>query len=86
MPNTLRKSLPSMTVAEFLDWPGDGTGRKCRLIDGEVRVMWPGSTTHGRLQTEKTGEGGILTFDSIGFSCQLSEIYARTHLGSEHLS
>jgi Uma2 family endonuclease len=194
MPNTARKHLPRMTVAEFLAWPGDGTGRKCQLIDGEVRVMSPGSTTHGRLQsslarvignalsasgnscdvvtepgvavqeggkinvrvpdlgvtcvadsagqqlmpdpvllievlspsnmadtwenvwayctlpsveeiavvhsarvlveilrrgphgdwpqqTEKVGQGGTLTFESIGFSCPLSEIYARTHLG-----
>ncbi len=51
MPNTLRKPPPSMSVAEFLDWPGDGTGRKCQLIDGEVRVMSPGSPTHGRLQS-----------------------------------
>jgi len=51
MPNTLRKPPPRMTVAEFLDWPGDGTGRKCQLIDGEVRVMSPGSPTHGRLQS-----------------------------------
>jgi Uma2 family endonuclease len=50
MPNTLRKAPPSMTLAEFLDWPGDGTGRKFQLIDGEVRVMSPGNTTHGRLQ------------------------------------
>ena len=35
-------------------------------------------------QTEKTGEDGMLTFDSIGFECPLPEVYARTHLGSRH--
>ena len=43
--------LPSaMTVAEFLDWPGDGTGRKFQLVDGELRAMSPGSATHGTIQ------------------------------------
>lgn len=50
MPNTLRKPPPSMTVAEFLAWPGDGTGRKCQLIDGEVRVMSPASAAHAIIQ------------------------------------
>jgi Uma2 family endonuclease len=54
MVHILRKPPPSMTVAEFLAWPGDGTGRKCQLIDGEVRVMSPGETTHGRLQSRLT--------------------------------
>jgi len=183
-----------MTVADFLDWPGDGTGRNFQLVDGEVRAMSPGSTTHGRIQArlarlignslaaraspcdittepavatrvrasinvrvpdlgvtctpdaagqhllpdpvllieilspgnpndtwdnvwsyctipsareiavvhstriliellrrgldghwpkqpEQIGAGGILSFESIGFSCPLSEVYARTHLG-----
>ncbi|MGH7555081.1 MAG: Uma2 family endonuclease [Longimicrobiales bacterium] len=51
MTNTLRKPPPSMTVAEFLAWPGDGTGRKFQLVDGEVRAMSPASTTHGRIQS-----------------------------------
>lgn len=51
MPNTLRKPPPSMTVADFLAWPGDGTGRKFQLVDGDVRAMSPGSTTHGRIQS-----------------------------------
>jgi Uma2 family endonuclease len=50
MANTLRKPLPSMTVADFLAWPGDGTGRKVQLVDGEVRAMSPGSATHGTIQ------------------------------------
>jgi Uma2 family endonuclease len=39
-----------MTVAEFLDWPGDGSGRKFQLVDGEPRAMSPGSATHGLVQ------------------------------------
>jgi Uma2 family endonuclease len=50
-PATVRQPLPRMTVADFIAWPGDGTGRKFQLIDGEVRVMSPGSTTYGRLQS-----------------------------------
>jgi Uma2 family endonuclease len=49
MAETQRK-LPPMTVADFLDWSGDGTGRKFQLVDGELRAMSPGSATHGRLQ------------------------------------
>jgi hypothetical protein len=48
MPSGLRKPPLTMTVADFLDWPGDGTGRKFQLVDGEVRAMSPGSVTHGR--------------------------------------
>jgi Uma2 family endonuclease len=39
-----------MTVAEFLDWPGDRSGRKFELADGEARAMAPASATHGRIQ------------------------------------
>jgi Uma2 family endonuclease len=43
--------IPStMTVAEFLDWPGDGSGRKFQLVDGEPRAMSPGNATHGTIQ------------------------------------
>jgi Uma2 family endonuclease len=49
MAETRRKSQP-MTVADFLDWPGDGTGRKFQLVDGELRAMSPGSATHGTIQ------------------------------------
>jgi Uma2 family endonuclease len=50
MPGTLLKSPRAMTVPDFLDWPGDGTGRKFQLVDGEVRAMSPGSATHGTIQ------------------------------------
>lgn len=45
-----KSALSRITVDEFLDWPGDGTGRKFQLIDGEPQAMAPASTTHGRIQ------------------------------------
>jgi Uma2 family endonuclease len=49
--SALPKSTPSrMTVAEFIDWPGDGSELKHQLIDGEIQAMSPASTTHGRIQ------------------------------------
>jgi len=50
MPGTLRKPPSTMTVADFLAWPGDGSGRKFQLVDGELRAMSPGSATHGTIQ------------------------------------
>ena len=44
---TARKLPNLMTVAEFLTWPGDGTGRTYELVDGEVRAQDPGSDAHG---------------------------------------
>jgi Uma2 family endonuclease len=50
MHHALRKPPRTMTVAEFLDWPGDGSGRTFQLVDGELRAMSPGSATHGTIQ------------------------------------
>jgi Uma2 family endonuclease len=50
MPHALRKLPRNMTVTEFLDWPGDGSGRTFQLVDGELRAMSPGSATHGTIQ------------------------------------
>lgn len=50
MQEALDKLPQTMTVAEFLDWPGDGSGRKFQLVDGELRAMSPGSATHGTIQ------------------------------------
>jgi len=50
MPNMLRKLPPSMTAAEFLGWPGDGSGRRFQLVDGEVRAMSPASPAHSVIQ------------------------------------
>jgi Uma2 family endonuclease len=41
----------TMTVADFLDWPGDGSGRRFQLIDGELRAMSPASPIHSAIQT-----------------------------------
>ena len=38
-----------MTVAEFLDWPGDGRAKRYQLIDGEVRAMALASPAHGMI-------------------------------------
>jgi Uma2 family endonuclease len=56
MPNTVRKPLPSMTVADFLAWPGDGSGRKFQLVDGEVRAMSPPAAAHAVIQTNLASE------------------------------
>lgn len=45
------KLPPMMTVADFLDWPGDGTGTRYELVDGVLRAMAPGSDTHGTIQS-----------------------------------
>jgi Uma2 family endonuclease len=49
MPNALHKP-PPMTVAQFLEWPGDGTGRTYQLVDGEVQAVSPANATHGTIQ------------------------------------
>jgi hypothetical protein len=47
----LAKLTPSrMTVAEFLDWRGDGSGRHFELVDGEPRAQDPASVMHGIIQ------------------------------------
>ena len=44
----LPKLAPSrMTVDEFLDWPGDGSGQKFELIDGELRASPPRASRTG---------------------------------------
>jgi Uma2 family endonuclease len=52
----LPKLAPSrMTVEEFLDWPGDGSGLRFELVDGEPRAMAPASVTHGIIQANIAG-------------------------------
>lgn len=52
---TARKSAPPpTTVAEFLDWPGDGTAKRYQLFDGEVHAMAPASGTQSLIQAELT--------------------------------
>jgi Uma2 family endonuclease len=43
-------SMNPVTAAEFLAWPGDGTGRRYQLVDGEVRAISIGTTTRGLIQ------------------------------------
>ena len=43
------KLPPMMTVADFIDWPGDGNGTRYELVDGELRAMAPGSDTHNTI-------------------------------------
>jgi Uma2 family endonuclease len=39
-----------MSAEEFLAWPGDGSGRRFQLVDGEIRPMSPASRIHGVIQ------------------------------------
>jgi Uma2 family endonuclease len=50
MPSARQKIPEPMTVADFLAWPGDQSGRKYQLVDGELTAMSPGSATHGTIQ------------------------------------
>ena len=45
------KLPPLMTVADFLDWPGDGLGTRFELVEGVLRAMAPGSEAHGTIQS-----------------------------------
>lgn len=61
------KLAPSrMTIEEFLDWPGDGSGSKFELVDGEPRAMAPASVSHGIIQANLAG---ILRSHLIGSRC-----------------
>jgi Uma2 family endonuclease len=63
----LPKLAPSrMTVDEFLDWPGDGSGQKFELVDGHPRAMAPASVPHGIIQANIAG---ILRTHLIGSRC-----------------
>ena len=51
MSSALRSDPPPfMTVAEFVEWPGDGVTKTFQLVDGEVVAMSPASATHGIIQ------------------------------------
>ena len=49
MSNTAAQLPPLMTVADFLNWPGDGTGVIFELVDGVVRALDPASDTHNTI-------------------------------------
>ena len=66
----LAKLAPSrMTVAEFLDWHGDGSGRHFELVDGEPRAQDPASVTHGRIQARI---GALLLNHLTGTPCKVA--------------
>ena len=51
------EKLPElMTVAEFIAWKGDGTGRRYELVDGVLRAQDSASDTHGTIQANLVGE------------------------------
>jgi Uma2 family endonuclease len=52
MPAPLHELPPTMTVAEFINWPGDGTGWRSQLVDGQVRPIPPGSVARALIHTE----------------------------------
>jgi Uma2 family endonuclease len=51
MTHAQAKLPPLMTVADFLEWPGDGTGARYELVDGVLRAMAPPNDTHGLIQS-----------------------------------
>jgi Uma2 family endonuclease len=51
----IEETEPSMTVAAFLRWQGDGTGRRFELVDGQLRAMAPARDVHGTIQANLTG-------------------------------
>ena len=50
MNSAVRKLPPLMTVEEFYDWPGDGTGAIYELVDGVPRAQDFPSDAHGAIQ------------------------------------
>ena len=49
---TAQRKLPAMmTVADFIDWQGDGTDTRYELVDGVLRAMAPSSDTHGLIHS-----------------------------------
>ncbi len=53
----VRKRAPTrMTLDEFLGWdPGDASGHRWQLLDGEPVAMAPASEPHGAIQAEIIG-------------------------------
>ena len=67
--SALPKLAPSrMTVAEFIDWPGDGSARLHQLVDGEPQAMAPATTTHGTIQANLTR---LLGNHLVGTGCRV---------------
>lgn len=64
------KLPPLMTVDEFLDWPGDGTGTRYELVEGEPRAMAPASVAHGIIHG-RLSAAIIAHLDASRPGCQL---------------
>ena len=54
MPTSAKRLPPMMTVAEFLEWTGDGTGTRYELVDGELRAQDGPSDAHGTIHSNVT--------------------------------
>jgi Uma2 family endonuclease len=48
-----------------------------------VELLRRGGDGHWPEETEEIGDGGTLAFESIGFGCSLSKVYAQTHLAAD---
>lgn len=46
---------PKMDVADFIDWPGDGTGTRFELVEGVLRAMAPASDGHNVIVANLAG-------------------------------
>jgi Uma2 family endonuclease len=49
MTQTQRRLPPLMDIADFIDWPGDGSDTRYELVDGVLRAMAPGSDVHNTI-------------------------------------
>ncbi len=49
-----RNHPPLMTVEEFIKWPGDGTGTRYELVNGELRAQDATTVAHGTIHTNLT--------------------------------
>ena len=43
-----------MTVDEFIRWPGDGTGTRYELVNGDLRAQDPTTVAHGTIHSNLT--------------------------------
>ena len=55
MAEPAQKPTP-ITVEEFWAWPGDGTGTRYELVEGQLRAMAPASGTYGTIHANLTAE------------------------------
>ena len=70
MPTSAKRLPPMMTVAEFLEWTGDGTGARYELVDGELRAQDGPSDAHGTIHSNVT-YALIGHFRNSGTNCRV---------------